>query len=232
MRVNAFVFARGGSKGLPGKNIKPLAGKPLVGWSIDVARDVDAIENVFVSTDDPKIADLAREFGATVIGRPSELAADDAPEWLSWQHAVEWVQERHGDFDVFVSLPATAPLRSVTDVDRAIAALDEDADVVLTMTESARSPWFNMVMEDEKGLLRTVIKPEMGVSRRQDAPQTFDLTTIAYVSRPSFVLSSASIWDGRVRGVEVSKRSAVDIDTIEDFKYAEFLIHDSEDGSD
>lgn len=228
IRVFAFVFARGGSKGLPGKNIKPLAGKPLLGWSIDVARNVESIEKVFVSTDDPEIARVAREFEADVIDRPSELAADDAPEWLSWQHAIEWVQERQGVFDVFVSLPATAPLRSVSDVECAITALDKDTDIVLTMSESARSPWFNMVVSDNDGHLKTVLKPEGSIARRQDAPRTYDLTTVAYVARPQFILSSTMIWDGRVRGIEVSKKSAVDIDTIEDFEYAEFLLRDAE----
>lgn len=226
MRVFAFVFARGGSKGLPRKNIKPLAGKPLLGWSIDVARNVESIEKIFVSTEDPEIARVAREFEVEVIDRPSELAADDAPEWLSWQHAIEWVQERHGAFDVFVSLPATAPLRSVSDVVRTISALDKDADIVLTMSESARSPWFNMVVSDEDGHLKTVLKPEGSIARRQDAPRTYDLTTVAYVARTQFVRSSTSIWDGRVRGVEANRRSAVDIDTIEDFKFAEFLLLD------
>ncbi|MDA3951958.1 MAG: hypothetical protein PF508_22305 [Spirochaeta sp.] len=112
-------------------------------------------------------------------------------------------------------------------MDRAIAAWDKDTDIVLTMSESARSPWFNMVMRDDDGYLRTVLNTEGKVSRRQNAPWTYDLTTVAYVARPQFVLSSTSIWDGRVRGIEVSKRSAVDIDTIQDFKYAEFLLLDA-----
>ena len=228
MRVFAFVFARGGSKGLPKKNIRRLVGKPLIGWSIDVAWQTKSVEQVFVSTDDGEIARVSREFGAVVIDRPSELAADDSPEWLSWQHAIEWVQAHHGVFDLFVSLPATAPLRLVEDVDRAIEALDANTDIVLTMSESARSPWFNMVIRRDDGCLRTVLKPQRVVARRQDAPQTYDLTTVAYVARPGFVLSSASLWDGCVRGIEVNKKSAVDIDTIEDFKYAEYLVLDSE----
>lgn len=113
MRNIAFIFARGGSKGLPGKNIKPLAGKPLVTYSIETAQRCSSIECVFVSTDDADIASVARESGATVIVRPAELATDTSPEWLSWRHAIEWVESHHGKFDGFVSLPATSPLRSV-----------------------------------------------------------------------------------------------------------------------
>ena len=209
----------------------PLAGKPLLGWSVDIARQVDTIQDVFVSTDDRDIARVARDFDAKVIKRPSELASDSAPEWLAWQHAVTTVNEQYGDFDLFVSLPPTAPLRSVDDVTRAIDSLDEHTDVVLTMNESDRSPWFNMVMRDGNGLLRTVLKSDVNITRRQAAPKTYDLTTVTYVTRPEFVLSSSSIWDGRVRGIEVSRQSAVDIDTIDDFRFAEFLLRKISDRS-
>lgn len=224
MRVFAFVFARGGSKGLPGKNIRQLRGKPLLGWAIDIAKKIEAIEMVFVSTDDADIARVAQDFQALVIDRPSELASDNAPEWLAWQHACRWAIERHGNFDVFVSLPTTAPLRSELDVTRAISALDSDADIVLTMTESHRSPWFNMVVHNDEGHLQTVLTPSGTISRRQDAPKTYDLTTVAYAAKPSFILSATSFWDGRVRGVEVEHDRAIDIDTLHDFHLAEFLL--------
>ena len=87
----AFIFARGGSKGLSRKNILPLAGKPLLQYSIDTALASSYINKVFVSTDDAAIANVAKEGGAIVIERPSELATDDSPEWLSWRHAIDWV---------------------------------------------------------------------------------------------------------------------------------------------
>lgn len=223
MKVFAFVFARGGSKGLPGKNILPLAGRPLIQWSLDTAVAVDRIQKAFVSTDDTEIASVARSHGATVIERPPSLATDESPELLAWQHAVSWVQDRYGRFDVFVSLPATSPLRTTDDVNRCIDALDDRTDIVLTMRESERNPWFNMVVEDETGALRPVIQEETAYARRQDAPVTYDLTTVAYVARPEFILNTHSPWEGRVRGVIVSKRSAVDIDTEEDYNYARFL---------
>ncbi|MCG6364299.1 cytidylyltransferase domain-containing protein, partial [Vibrio fluvialis] len=120
MKNYAFIFARGGSKGLPGKNIKPLAGKPLLHYSIDSALAAPSIEQVFVSTDDAEIAQVARNGGAIVIDRPAELADDASPEWLSWRHAIEWVRANYGDFDGFISLPATAPLRAVSDIESAI----------------------------------------------------------------------------------------------------------------
>lgn len=226
MTTYAFVFARGGSKGLPGKNVRLLDGKPLVTWAIDIARSIPEIEKVFVSTDDETISRLASESDAIVIDRPRELATDTAPEWLAWQHAVSWVKRAVGDFDRFVSLPATAPLRTVGDVEAAIAALDDNTDAVVTMSKSQKSPWFNMVITETDGRLRTVIESGRLIARRQDAPTTFDLATVAYVAKPGFLLQATSLWDGRVIGVEVSRRSAVDIDTIEDFRFAEFLLRD------
>lgn len=126
MRNFAFIFARGGSKGLPGKNIKPLAGKPLLQYSIDTALASDLIEQVFVSTDDQAIAQVAIEGGAILIERPAELATDQSPEWLSWRHAVEWATEHYGSFDGFVSLPVTSPLRSQEDVEDAILKRQAD----------------------------------------------------------------------------------------------------------
>jgi len=224
MKICAFVFARGGSKGLPGKNIRPLAGKPLIAWSIEIAKELSQVKHVFVSTDEGKIADVAREFGAAIINRPKELATDNAPEWLAWQHAVKWVQDEYAPFDIFLSLPATAPLRSKYDVERCVWALDNDTDIVMTMAESERNPWFNMVTRNSDGFIHTVIPNDGTITRRQDAPVTYDLTTVAYATRPDFVLTASNPWDGRVRGVIISKRNALDIDTINDFMLAEYLI--------
>ena len=116
MRTFAFVFARGGSKGIPRKNLQLLDGNPLLAWSIEMGQSLSEVEQVFVSTEDAEIAEVASTFGAEVIQRPDHLAQDTSPEWLAWQHAIEWVQERLGTFDRFLSLPTTAPLRSLQDV--------------------------------------------------------------------------------------------------------------------
>ena len=120
MRSNAFIFARGNSKGLPEKNIKPLLGKPLIQYSIEVGFKTSGIDKVFVSTDDENVAKISKSLGAIIIDRPSDLAKNDSPEWLAWQHAINWVKERYGSFEQFVSLPTTSPLRSVKDVESAM----------------------------------------------------------------------------------------------------------------
>ena len=178
----SVIFARGGSKGLPGKNIRPFAGAPLLVHAINLAHSIGEIDRVFVSTDDPEIAEVARNANATVITRPSDLAKDDSPEWLAWQHAVKWIEDKFGAFDRFVSLPATSPLRSQDDVSRRLLALNDRVDMVVAISESARSPWLNMASRDEQGYLRMLNESKKGITRRQDCPLTYDLTTVAYVS--------------------------------------------------
>lgn len=225
MRNFAFIFARGGSKGLPGKNIKPLAGKPLLQYSIDTALASELIEQVFVSTDDQAIAQVAIEGGAILIERPAELATDQSPEWLSWRHAVEWATEHYGSFDGFVSLPATSPLRSQEDVEAAIVKRQsENADICIAVTSASRSPYFNMVKYNEAGFVELVNQPEGEVSRRQDAPKVFDITTVVYATTPQFVLENYGLFSGKVASVEVPKARAVDIDDIYDFRLAEAII--------
>lgn len=227
MTVYAFIFARGNSKGLPGKNIKSLGDHPLIAHSIRVAQQVSGIDNIFVSTDSDEIAAVAKAYGATVIKRPAELATDTAPEWLAWRHAINYLQAEGHVFDVFVSLPATSPLRSVEDVEQCLASLDHSTDVVVTVTPASRSPYFNMVVRDAQGGSQLVCTGD-NVHRRQDAPAVYDMTTVAYVALPEFILNNECIFSGRVRSVVVPRERAVDIDDIYDFKMAEILLADKE----
>jgi CMP-N-acetylneuraminic acid synthetase len=228
MKVVAFIFARGGSKGLPDKNIRVLAGKPLVQYSIETAFATPSISKVFVSTDNKKIAQIALAAGAIIIERPNELATDNSPEWLSWRHAIEWVTDKYGKFDYFVSLPATSPLRSVGDVESAISkCIKKEADICISVTSANRSPYFNMVKIDSEGNVDLVIPSEFKVSRRQDAPEVFDVTTVVYVSTPHFILNNRCVFSGKVTSINVPKERAVDIDDILDFKLAEIIINES-----
>lgn len=222
MTTFAFVFARGGSKGLMRKNLKELGGVPLVAHSIRVAQGLRAVSGVFVSTDCEQIAGVAMDHGAEVIIRPSELASDTASEWDAWRHAVSVLEADGRPFDVFVSLPATSPLRSVDDVEACLAMLDNATDVVVTVSPAARSPYFNMVRRSEDGL-STIIIPGAGITRRQDAAQVFDMTTVAYVTRPCFIREHSGVFDGVVRSVVIPKRRAIDIDDEIDFRLAELL---------
>ena len=224
----AFIFARGGSKGLPGKNIKPLLGKPLIQYSIEIALQISDITKVFVSTDDVDIAEVSSSSGAIVIERPVELSQDDSPEWEAWKHAISWVKERYGDFEGFISLPATSPLRSVKDVESAIyRRSDVGADICIAITPASRNPYFNMVKQLDNSLIELVNKPTNSIFRRQDAPEVFDITTVVYVANTGFIMNNTNLFDGAVTSIEVPKYRAVDIDDIYDFNFAESILENS-----
>ena len=225
--IVGFIFARGGSKAVPKKNIRTLAGKPLIAYSIETARQSRWIQRTIVSTDCPEIAAVARNYGAEVpFLRPAHLATDTASEWLAWRHAILEVERQSGkQIDVFVSIPTTSPLRSVVDLDACIEKLiASSADLVITITDSHHNPYFNIVVLDEREDAHLVIKPKNGVARRQDAPITYDMTTVAYVARRDFIMQSDSLFDGRVQTVHVPLERAIDIDTEFDFRLAEFYL--------
>ena len=227
MKTYAFVFARGGSKGLPGKNVKLLNGKPLLQYSIETAQQSLLIDQVFVSTDDSEIAQVAKNCGAILIERPKSLATDTSPEWLSWQHAVKYVEENYGRFSTFVSLPATSPLRSVDDVNASINKLENpETDICISVTEASRSPFFNMVRKNHDNFYELVNKPEKTISRRQDAPVVYDMTTVVYATRPEFIKSKSGLFQGNVDSVIVPKERAIDIDDLIDFRLAESILRE------
>lgn len=224
--VLALVCARGGSKGLPGKNLRLFRGVPLVAHAVMQARAAAGVSRVIISTDCPDIAAAARDAGADVpFMRPAALATDSAAEWLVWRHALEHVRRETGALpDALVVVPPTAPLRLPADITQAIDAFREgESDVVLTVTAAHRNPWFNMVRLDAAKHARLVNVPDVPFSRRQDVPVVHDLTTVAYVADPTFVLTQPGLFAGRVRAVEVPPERAVDIDTLLDFRVAECL---------
>lgn len=225
--IVGFVFARGGSKGVPGKNIRPLAGKPLIAYSIESSHASRFIGRTVVSTENAEIAAVARQHRADVpFIRPEKLATDAAPEWFAWRHAINEVERvSKRPIEVFVSIPTTSPLRSVEDIDACIETLlTTDSDIVITVTESHRSPYFNMVVLDNERKAHLVLPSQNGIARRQDTPATYDMTTVAYAARRDFILTADSIFAGRVRAVYVPRERALDIDTELDFKIAEHLV--------
>jgi N-acylneuraminate cytidylyltransferase len=221
-RVFGFVFARGGSKGLPRKNLLKIGGKPLLAHSIDTAKQVQRVERIFVSTEDPEIKQIAEEYGAEVIDRPPGLAEDKSAELDAWRHAVSYLTARGENFDVLLSLPATSPLRSPEDVSRCLEKLDGDTDVVITVTPASRSPYFNMVSRGQDGSCQ-ILSPSSGYSRRQDAPEAFDITTVAYAVKTEFLQTRQNLLDGKTKSVVIPKERAVDIDDYWDFKFAELI---------
>ena len=227
MKYIALICARGGSKTLPRKNIKLLGGIPLIGWSINIAKKIERVSRVIVSTDSEEIAKIALEYGAEVpFIRPQDLALDDSPEWLVWRHAINYLESKQDEkIDGLVVLPATAPLRKLDDVNSCIDKFEDgNVDTVITVCETNKNPYFNMVVNDNKGYSSLVIHPDKRISRKQEAPKVFDMTTVAYVVDGNFVKEFDGIFDGKVKSVTISSERAIDIDTIFDFKIAEYLI--------
>jgi CMP-N-acetylneuraminic acid synthetase len=223
----AFVFARAGSKGVPGKNLRTVGGVSLLARAIRCARACPGIDEVVVSTDSDEIASAATVEGALVPGlRPSELAADDSSELEAWRHAIDWFAVGDGwSFDTFISVPPTAPLRRVEDLGRCLAAFDSGGwDLILSGSSARRHPAFNMVEVDSTGAVHLLAESVRPATRRQDMAPCYDLTTVAYVSSPRHVASTASVLSGRVGLVEVPPAYAIDVDEELDLVIADLLL--------
>ena len=220
-----IICARGGSKGVVRKNLRLLGGKPLLAWSIEVAKLCPSLDRIVVSTEDEEIAAVAKSFGAEVpFARPADLARDDSPELQVWQHAIRTLRELDGRApDLLVSIPTTSPLRAPEDVEACISELRKsNADLCLTVREAQRNPYFNMVTMEE-GWAKIAMSSADVTVRRQDAPKIYEITTVAYAAKASYVMSTARLLDGQVRAVIVPEERSLDIDSELDLQFAEFL---------
>ena len=227
MKTVAFIFARGGSKGIPGKNSHMLGGKPLIAWSIEQALSVAQVDKVIVSTDSEEIAAIAISYGAEVpFTRPIELSNDDSPEWLAWQHGLNYLRQNFDDTpEYIVVVPATAPLRMPVDIENCIHEYEKGgADVVITITDSHRNPSFNMVRPNPDGTFGLVNPPVVRNHHRQSVDIVYDMTTVCYVVSSDFLMSNNSLFEGRMRAVHVPLERAVDIDNFLDLQIAEMLL--------
>ena len=229
MTLVGMVFARGGSKGIPNKNLQLVAGKSLIERAIDTALASHKVERIIVSTDSTEIAEVAIAAGAEVpFLRPAHLAEDSSSEWFAWRHALAFLNKSDGILpDAMISIPTTSPLRLVSDIDACIEAYYQGGwDTLITVTEAQRNPYFNMVQIDPGGRASIAVTPPSDIVRRQDSPVLFDICTIAYVVRAEFVLEHDSMWDGRVGTVVIPQERALDIDTPFDLKLAELILND------
>ncbi len=222
MKKIAFIFARGGSKGLKDKNILPFLRKPLITYSIEFAKKSKLFDDIYVSTDSLRIEKIAKLNGVKVIKRPKKYATDKSKELDAWKHAINFLYKKNIEFDVFISLPATSPIRSKKYVKECIKK-SKLFNFVITYTKTNRNPWFNMVKVDKNKKIKIVNKPVKPIFRRQDAPKVFDMSTNCFVSTPNYILKSNNLLQDKVGGVEIPIINAIDIDTKYDFEFAEFV---------
>lgn len=227
------VCARGGSRGVPGKNLRELAGRPLVARSVDHALASGMFDVVAVSSDDQGILDCAIAAGAhEAVERPEELATDDVPRVAAIVHAVRTVEQRRATrFDVVVELPPTSPLRSPGDVVAVVELLETSgAPNVVTTTPAARNPYYNVLERRGEGVA-LVKELDAAVSSRQLAPECFDMNDAAWAWRRDDLLSRpATLYPATAMHVMPAERS-VDIDSELDLRIAELLLRGSSSGS-
>lgn len=232
MKVLATIAARGGSKGVKGKNIRPLAGKPLIVHTIEQVLAWGGHDRFLVSTDSEEIAAVARQHGAEVpFLRPAEFATDTAGKIEVLRHALIEAERIYSTrFDVLFDLDATSPIRRAGDMDGILErSRATGADCVFSVTKARKNPYFNMVEENPDGTV-SLCKPLPGaLKRRQDAPRVFDVNASMYVYRRDFLLDRATVTvlSGRAAAYEMDELSAYDIDEELDFRIVEMIMGES-----
>lgn len=230
MKRICTICARGGSKGVKGKNIRPLLGKPLIAYSIEQAKASGLFETIAVSSDSDIILEIAKECGVDyLIKRPYELATDQAAKLPVIRHCVAEVERQKGcSFDVIVDLDATSPLRSVEDIHRAAALLEESgAGNVITAMPSRRSPYFNLIELNASGVVELSKPLKTAVVRRQDAPKCYDMNASIYMWKRQVFFASDTIFNEDTRLYVMPEERSIDIDSELDFKFVEFIMsHD------
>ena len=227
--ILGHIGARKGSKGVPGKNFRPLCGKPLIDWSLDQLFANPRVDAVVVSTDDEAIYDHAVAKGALTIGlRPPHLATDTAGKWDVWQHALAAAEALTGPVTAFLDLDCTSPLRLPKDIDAALQLyIIEHPDMVMSCCEARKNPYFNLVEPDATGALHVSKPLPGGVVARQQAPVVYEHAASTYVVDPAYLKRSTGLWEGRVIPYLMPPERCVDIDTPFDFRLVEFLMQEA-----
>ena len=217
-RILGLIPARGGSKGLPGKNIRPLAGKPLLAWTIEAAQQSEFVDRVVLSSDDEAILDCGRRWGADVpFVRPAPLAADDTPGMAVVRHALEQLP----GYDHVVLLQPTSPLRSGKDVDGAIQRLfSANAPACVSVTPAEKSPYWMYFLSGDYRLQPVLPLADRAVNR-QSLPDVYVLNGAVYVAEIGWLQQSGSFLSEQTVAYLMPVERSVDIDSERDFALAE-----------
>lgn len=227
MKRLCTICARGGSKGVKGKNLRVLQGKPLIAHSILQALESKLFDAVAVSSDSEEILKTARQFGAHVlVRRPEEMATDTAPKVPVIYHCMAEAERMLGTtFEVLVDLDATSPLRSVEDIVGAVSLLEETGvSNVITGAPARRSPYFNLVELNPQGFIQLSKSLPVAIVRRQDSPRCFDMNASIYVWRRSAFVAEPKIFYPDTRLFEMPEERSHDIDSELDFEIVRLLM--------
>jgi N-acylneuraminate cytidylyltransferase/CMP-N,N'-diacetyllegionaminic acid synthase len=227
MKRICTICARGGSKGVKGKNVRQLLGKPLIAHSIEQAKASGLFDVIAVSSDSDVILGVAKEWGVDyLIKRPDELATDQAAKLPVIKHCVAEVERQQGNsFDTIVDMDATSPLRSVADITGAVSLLEEtDVSNVITGAPSRRSPYFNLVEVNSNGFVELSKPLKTAVVRRQDAPKCYDMNASIYAWTHKAFFGNDTIFNHDTKLYVMPEERSIDIDSELDFKFVEFIL--------
>ena len=230
MSILCVISARGGSQGLPGKNIRPLLGKPLIAWTIESALKTPEIDRVVVSTDSEEIAMVAREFGAeTPFMRPDILSGSEVGKFDVWKHALDSCEKFYNEkYEIFIDLDCTNPLRDTSDISSIIkqlrGSIKQGVDTVFTVCEARKNPYFNMVEEGKNGAMYMSKTLGPTVIRREDAPRVYEHVASIYAMLPIHVKTKNHLLSGHAEGYDIGFKKSIDVDSEFDFELVEYLM--------
>jgi len=224
--ILGLIPARGGSKELPKKNIRPLLGKPLIAWTIEQAKASRYVDRVIVSTDDEEIAEIVKQYGAEVpFMRPKELARDDIPGIDVVFHAMNWfIKNENKQYDLIILLQPTSPLRTAEDIDKAIELLFfKKAKAIVSVCEVDHHPlWTNALPEN--GCMKNFIRKEIINKNRQELPTFYRLNGAIYLAYCNYIKEQKGFFGEETFAYIMPKERSVDIDSELDLKLAEILM--------
>ncbi len=222
-----LITARGGSKGVPRKNLCPVGGRPLIEWTIDAALKAGRLDRVVVSTDDPEIAQAARDAGGdTPFLRPAKLARDETPHIDVVLHALDWLSERGDEYEYVALLQPTSPLRTSEDIDEAVGlAIRRSAEAVVSVVETHDHPYLTRRM-NEDGTLSEFVRCDIAYPRRQDLPAAFALNGAVFVNRPESLKSCRSFCPHGALAYVMPPERSLQIDTPWDLRLVGLVLDD------
>ena len=224
MKILVVIPARGGSKGIPHKNIKPLNGKPLIYYTIDVARQFTTDEDICVTTDDDEIIKVVEDYGLKVpFKRPDHLATDTCGSNEVIQHAWKFFDDKGIHYDAVLLLQPTSPFRKVEFLKEAVALYDDSIDMVTSVKSAPCNPYYDGFEDNEEGLL-TISKGDGTIERRQDAPKVWQLNGSIYVINPKSLMKKGLAHFDRIRKYPMTEYYSIDIDNPFDWKVAELVL--------
>lgn len=219
-----IIPARGGSKGVPGKNIKLLNGKPLIQYTIEVARKLFSDQQIIVSTDDQTIIDVVEQLGLKVpIKRPPELATDTAGTYEVLLHAMKYAEQNGIPFDKVLLLQPTSPFRTQKSIEEAFALYQDGLDMVVSVKETKSNPYYVLFEENEKGYL-VKSKPSNFI-RRQDCPKVWEYNGAIYIMNKTQLQLNPPVMFTKIKKYVMNEFESHDIDTPLDWLIAEHLVN-------